>query len=244
MKYGDLLPSLLERNLVQLKAPPATLITPPWWYKPEAICAFHQGAPGHDTENCYALKVEVQKIINNGILSFQDLNLNVSTNLLPRHHEGVINMVHGCPGEFRIYRVQDTRGPLVEVHRRLAMEEFVRPHACRICAMNPRGCQIVKRDIQGLMDEGILLIHRERGGEPVNAIDDNNRRAAKRPLEDASTTLPKRLRPGPHDAEVCEVCREIVDTLRRWVVVVPFSIRREKVKQQALDNETIILRYP
>ena len=70
MKFGDLLPSLLERNLVQLKAPPATPITPPWWYKPEARCAFHQGEPGHDVENCYALKVEVQKIINNGILSF------------------------------------------------------------------------------------------------------------------------------------------------------------------------------
>lgn len=121
------------------------------------------------------------------------------------------------------------------------MVELVRPHACRICAMNPRGCLIVKRDIHRLMDEGILLIHRERGGEPVNAIDDdnNNQRVAKRPLEDASSSSPKRLCPGPHDSEACGVCREIVEKLRRWAAMVPFSIRREKAKQRALDDGRI-----
>lgn len=91
------------------------------------------------------------------------------------------------------------------------------------------------------MDEGILLIHRERGGGHVNAIDDdnNNRRGAKRPLEDASSSSPKRLRPGPHDSEACEVCREIVETLRRWASMVPFSTRREKAKQRALHDNRI-----
>ena len=119
------------------------------------------------------------------------------------------------------------------------MAEFVRPHACHICTVNPRGCSTVKRDIQRLMDEGILQIHRERGGEPVNTIDDNNQRTMKRSLEDASSSSPKRLCPNPRDSEACEVCREMVDTLTRWAVMTPFSIRREKAKQRALDDSRI-----
>ena len=163
MKYGDLLPSFLERNLVQLRAPPAVPITPPWWYKPEARCAFHQGAPGHDIENCFALKMEVQRIINSGILSFQDSNPNVNTNPLPRHHGGDMNMVHGCPGEFKGYQVEHIVGPLAELHRRLSLVGLVKSHICRVCVRNPRGCSIIKRDIQRLMDEGSLEVHRPRG---------------------------------------------------------------------------------
>jgi len=44
---------------------------------PDLFCAFHQGAPGHDTEQCHPLKEEVQKLIENNAWSFDDLDLKV-----------------------------------------------------------------------------------------------------------------------------------------------------------------------
>jgi len=44
---------------------------------PDLFCAFHQGAPGHDTEHCHPLKEEVQKLIENNVWSFDDPDLKV-----------------------------------------------------------------------------------------------------------------------------------------------------------------------
>ncbi|KEH15915.1 hypothetical protein MTR_0441s0020 [Medicago truncatula] len=63
MKYADLLPSLLKKHLVQTRPPPKVPERLPAWYRPDKFCAFHQGAPGPDTEYCYALKAAVQKLI-------------------------------------------------------------------------------------------------------------------------------------------------------------------------------------
>ncbi|KEH16044.1 hypothetical protein MTR_0362s0010 [Medicago truncatula] len=58
-----LLPILLEKNLVQTRAPPRVPDKLPTWYRSDLSCAFHQGAPGHDIEHCYALKAEIQKLV-------------------------------------------------------------------------------------------------------------------------------------------------------------------------------------
>ncbi|KEH29565.1 hypothetical protein MTR_4g045717 [Medicago truncatula] len=71
MKYADLLPSLLKKHLVQTRPPPKVPERLPAWYRPDKFCAFHQGAPGHDTEYCYALKAAVQKLIRDKDLSFE-----------------------------------------------------------------------------------------------------------------------------------------------------------------------------
>ncbi|KAK2403270.1 hypothetical protein QL285_052725 [Trifolium repens] len=76
MSYAELLPTLIERNLVQTRAPPPVPAKLPWWYKPDLFCVFHQGAPGHDVERCLVLKSEVQKLIKDNILSFKDQNSN------------------------------------------------------------------------------------------------------------------------------------------------------------------------
>jgi hypothetical protein len=76
MTYSELLPTLLEKNLVQTRAPPKVLATLPRWYRSDHFCAFHQGAPGHDIERCYALKAEVQKLTRANILSIKDQNPN------------------------------------------------------------------------------------------------------------------------------------------------------------------------
>jgi hypothetical protein len=84
--YKDLLPSLLARNLVQLKAPPRIQNPLPHWYRADRTCEFHQGAPGHDVEHCICLKEEVQKLIQSKDLSFTDLGPNVQVNPLPNHN--------------------------------------------------------------------------------------------------------------------------------------------------------------
>jgi len=70
VKYADLLPQLLELNLVQTKVPPPVPARLPTWYKPDLFCDFHQGAPGHDIEHCHAMKNAVQSLIRTNHLAF------------------------------------------------------------------------------------------------------------------------------------------------------------------------------
>ena len=91
---------------MQTRAPPQFPNGFPWWYKANATCAFHQGGAGHDIENCYPLKSEVQKLVRSGILSFKDVGPNVQQNLLTQHGNPTVNMVSGYPGEYRVFNVR------------------------------------------------------------------------------------------------------------------------------------------
>ena len=71
MTYAELLPTLLEEKLIQTRTLAKMPEIVPSWYRPALSCVFHQGAPGHDAEHCYALKAEVQKLIQANILSFK-----------------------------------------------------------------------------------------------------------------------------------------------------------------------------
>ncbi|KAI5436199.1 hypothetical protein KIW84_022602 [Lathyrus oleraceus] len=77
MSYAELYKSLVLKTLLQPRNPPQIPEPLPWWYKPELHCAFHQGAPGHDIENSYPLKYEVQKLMKSGVVSFEDRMPNV-----------------------------------------------------------------------------------------------------------------------------------------------------------------------
>ncbi|MCH97579.1 hypothetical protein A2U01_0018574 [Trifolium medium] len=81
MKYADLLPALLAKKLVHTKPPPPAPEKLPAWYHADLTCAFHQGAPGHDVEQCYALRKEVQNLVRTNMLSFNDPSLNVQSSL-------------------------------------------------------------------------------------------------------------------------------------------------------------------
>ena len=85
MTYTDSYPSLLKKNMVQTRARPVDPEKLPRGYKADASCAFHQDAPGHDFEDCFALKVEVQRLVRSGILSFKDIGPNVQNNALVGH---------------------------------------------------------------------------------------------------------------------------------------------------------------
>ncbi|KAI5404437.1 hypothetical protein KIW84_051562 [Lathyrus oleraceus] len=143
MSYAELYPSQVLKNLIQPRSPPQIPEPVTWRYKPELRCAFHQGAPRHDIENYYPLKYDVKKLMKSGMVSFEDRTPNVKANHLPAHGNSSVNMVDGCPGEFKVYDVR----------------------------VNPRGCEIVKRDIQRLMDEGMIQIVQSRHvDDDVNVI--------------------------------------------------------------------------
>ncbi|KAI5384540.1 hypothetical protein KIW84_071516 [Lathyrus oleraceus] len=160
MTYVDMYPSLVLKNLIQPRNPLQVHEPLPWWFKPDLHCAFHQGPPGHDIENFYLLKYEVQKLVKSGMVSFEDRAPNVKANSLPPHGNASVNMVDGCPGEFKIYDVRYIRISLVAMQKDICLvSESEHDHdGVVICSMNPRGCVIVKRDIQRLMDEGLIQI--------------------------------------------------------------------------------------
>jgi len=62
-KYAELLPDLFRRHLVQTRPPPQKPKKLPSGYGPDLFCAFHQGAPGHDIEQCSAFQKVVQKLV-------------------------------------------------------------------------------------------------------------------------------------------------------------------------------------
>ncbi|KAI5388023.1 hypothetical protein KIW84_073928 [Lathyrus oleraceus] len=139
MTYAELYPSLIERKLITPRDPPAIPANPQWWYKPELHCVYHSGAPGHDVENCYPLKTKVQDLVRCGILCFEDVGPNVKKNPLPEHGKSV-NMVQGCPGNH--YEHDHDR--------------------CRVCSVNQRGCRQVRKDVQEMLDEGVIEILQNR----------------------------------------------------------------------------------
>ncbi|XP_050920362.1 uncharacterized protein LOC127137997 [Lathyrus oleraceus] len=154
-----------QKILLQTRTPPVILKELPWWYKPDHHCAFHQGASGHDIENCLALKVEVRRLMQNGILSFKDFSPNVQANSLPKHGGATMNMVEGCPGKYCVFNVNPTRKSLVEMHATLCeLSYYNHDHAsCHICSRNPRGFAVVKRDLQEMLDQNLIHITRDRG---------------------------------------------------------------------------------
>ncbi|KAI5421082.1 hypothetical protein KIW84_044792 [Lathyrus oleraceus] len=131
------------------------------------------GAPGHDIEKCYPLKYEVKKLMKSGMVSFEDCAPNVKVNPLPAHGNASVNMVEGCPGEYKLFDVRFIRESLVQIHKDICMvSECEHDHeGCDICSINPRGCVVEKRDIQRLMDEGMIQICQSRHeDEDVNII--------------------------------------------------------------------------
>jgi len=99
MKYEELLPVLLEKNIVQTRAPPRVLENMSVRYTLDLSCAFHQGAPCHDIQHYFSLRIKVQKLIEANIFSFKDLNPNVQVKPLPNHGTSYADMVQDNPEE-------------------------------------------------------------------------------------------------------------------------------------------------
>ena len=68
----------------------------PYWYDANATCDYHYGIKGHSTENCLALKNQVQALKNADYVSFgfdKAGGPNVISNPLPNHSGPKINVI-------------------------------------------------------------------------------------------------------------------------------------------------------
>ena len=122
----------------------------PWYYKVDQTYAFHQGDPGNNIENYYPLKSEVQKMVRSGLLSFKDIGPNVKDNPLPKHGGGsAVNMVAGCPGDFRVFDINLVRGNLVKMHVDLwKFNYYTHDHAtCGVYSMDIHEGDKVRGDL-------------------------------------------------------------------------------------------------
>ena len=70
VKYTELFPRLLERQLVALSHVPITRPPFPKSYNPNVHCDYHAGNPRHSTEDCISLKQKVQTLIEVGNINF------------------------------------------------------------------------------------------------------------------------------------------------------------------------------
>ena len=93
MSYADLLPSLLNNQMVVVS--PGKVYQPlfPRWYNPNATCANHGDVLGHSVEQFIAFKHKVQSLIDAGWLTFQEDSPNVRTNPLANHGSSSVNAV-------------------------------------------------------------------------------------------------------------------------------------------------------
>ncbi|XVF56240.1 hypothetical protein PTKIN_Ptkin06aG0102900 [Pterospermum kingtungense] len=87
ISYSEIYPLLYERHLVSpIFVNP---LQPPYpkWYNPDLRCDYHNGAVGHDLNNCTALKFRVQSLIDKNVISFNvEGDPNVNKNPLPEHN--------------------------------------------------------------------------------------------------------------------------------------------------------------
>ncbi|XP_050918975.1 uncharacterized protein LOC127136468 [Lathyrus oleraceus] len=173
MSYTELYPSLLQKGLVVPRPMGPSPDRLPPWYNPNAHCPFHEGAPGHDLEGCYALKHRVRELIASKILSFKDMGPNVKNNPLPPHGNPAVNAIEDASVGVTVDKVDDVKTPLATFHARLVEAGMINVNHenCEECDTHPKGCQVVRDNIQDLMDKGVLQIFSVAKNEDVLVIE-------------------------------------------------------------------------
>uniref|UniRef100_A0A2N9I6E0 Retrotransposon gag domain-containing protein n=1 Tax=Fagus sylvatica TaxID=28930 RepID=A0A2N9I6E0_FAGSY len=92
MPLTQLYPILIEKNLISPVVPRPYNGPQRRDFDQNLTCDFHFGEVGHAVENCQQLRHQVQDLIDHGILKFEGLP-NITTNPLPNHPGGEVNMV-------------------------------------------------------------------------------------------------------------------------------------------------------
>jgi hypothetical protein len=84
----------------------------------------------------------------------------VKNNPLLGYNGPNINVVEEGADFDDIKKVEDVRTPLSMVHSRLAKCGLIKGthFNCEECALSPKGCQLVKKQVQELINQGILQI--------------------------------------------------------------------------------------
>ncbi|XP_031392083.1 uncharacterized protein LOC116204148 [Punica granatum] len=96
---SKILSQLLIGNRIRMEAPGPNF--DPTVQNQNLRCEFHQGAPGHTTDNCHVLRGRLRELIDKKLLSFNEVKPpNVQTNPLPDHVSSsgpTVNMIGAYP---------------------------------------------------------------------------------------------------------------------------------------------------
>ena len=108
---------------------PLTLREPPYprWYDANANYGYHYRIKGHFTENCLALKNQVQALKNVGYVNFgydKAGGPNIISNPLSNHSEPKINGVLESSTEERKTCIRNVITPMKVIHEKLVQARF------------------------------------------------------------------------------------------------------------------------
>ncbi|KAJ8538023.1 hypothetical protein K7X08_014563 [Anisodus acutangulus] len=112
-----------DRNRRILQPIPGNVPNPvPKWHDETKHCAYHSGIPGHDTENCYALRNKIETLIKEGVIQLKGPSFNVNNNPLPNHDDANVNMI-------TVDEDHNLEGTIVPVQRKEKVESstFITP---------------------------------------------------------------------------------------------------------------------
>ena len=128
VSYTELLPRLIQSQLVARV--PLTPMEPPYprWYDANASCDYHYEIKGHSTKNWLALKNQVQAFKNVGYVNFDYDKIggpNVISNLLPNHSGPKINGVLESFTEGRKTCIMDVMTPMRVIHEELVQAKVL-----------------------------------------------------------------------------------------------------------------------
>ncbi|KAJ8537150.1 hypothetical protein K7X08_035551 [Anisodus acutangulus] len=94
----------------------------PKWHDEAKHCAYHLEIPGHDTENCYALRNKIEALIKEGVIQLKGPSSNENNNHSPNHDDANVNMI-------TVDEERNLEGTIVPVQREEMVESsaFITP---------------------------------------------------------------------------------------------------------------------
>ncbi|XP_052882279.1 uncharacterized protein LOC128290604 [Gossypium arboreum] len=122
--YKELYQTLFNAHVVS----PVYLkpIQPPYpkWYNENVQCEYHAGITGHAIENCTAFKRLVEKLLEMGIIKFDESSS--GENPLPNHADNGVNAVIENTGKRFRMTVAEVRTPLREVWKEIMKRGLIK----------------------------------------------------------------------------------------------------------------------
>ena len=113
---SQVLPHLLRSNLVTLKEASEKPNTTSPHYHSNACCAYHSESPGHDTNNCWALKNKIQDLIEAKEIEFDAPEKpNVISAHMPKHGHNT----NAIEEDMFVTSVNELMTPLLAIRKNL-----------------------------------------------------------------------------------------------------------------------------
>ena len=159
MTPAQVLPHILKLNLAMLKEAPKNPNTSSPHYHPKARCAYHSETPGHDTNNCWALKNKIQDLIDAKEVEFEaPKKPNVISALMHRHGHND----SAVEEDLFVSAMDELLTPLLTIKLNL-LKAGVFPGCdqdCLACMSSPFDCPLLKKRIQQLIGNKEILFEK------------------------------------------------------------------------------------